>query len=161
MSTTIYDGSKNSRFNPLAGVFTFALGTGLLGWYLTGIGGAVAADIRNFPASFQSLPMLTVAFALLKLVAYLSFGTLFALMVYVPLRNLWFRRVVSGELESVPTRIAKKRSVVLSIKVGQRIIRVIDRADLSSNLNERAAVGDQLRFTIGAFNRVLKVEKLS
>lgn len=100
-----------------------------------GIRGAAVGDIRDFPASFRSLPTLTIACAMLKLAAYFLFGVLFALMVYVPWRNLWLKRVVSRELKSVSTKVVKKK-VMLSIQLAERIVNVPNLGGLESALNE-------------------------
>jgi len=160
MAVTIYDVSEQPRFRPSAGILTFALGLGMLIWYGWHIRGAVASDIRNFPASYRSFPLVTIAFAVFKMVAYVSFGVLFALMVYVPVRNLWLGRVVTGVPHSVSS-VTKGRRVLLSIQVNGGIITLRGAGGLEPLLQDSVTCGDRLRLTIGAFDSLLKIEKLT
>jgi hypothetical protein len=95
--TTLYDASSDSHFNPFAGILTPSLGIALSVWYVHGIVGAVQGDIHTFTAAFHESPILT---SILKPVAYILFGGLFILRTYVPMRNLFFKSVVSGNLVS-------------------------------------------------------------
>jgi hypothetical protein len=158
--TTLYDASSDSHFNPFAGILTLSLGIALLVWYLWGIVGAVQGDIHAFTAAFHESRMLTSIFLVLKPVAYLLFGGLFMLMIYVPMRNLFFKRVVSGNLRSMSAQTKKKNKRVLSVEIGLCTLVLPDRGDLSEILCDDQLLGQELRFTLGAFNRVYKLEKL-
>jgi hypothetical protein len=160
MPTRIYDAISNTKFHPFAGLFTLGLGLALSTWYVSGIAGAVKGDFHGFPTSFHTAPVLSVFFAVLKLCGYVLFGGLFALMVYVPARNLFFKRSISGPLVSLSSIVREKRRSLLQIQVGQSQFRVPDPGDLEASINDNALKGQELRFKLGAFNRVLSVEKM-
>jgi hypothetical protein len=160
VSTTLYDASSDPQFNPFAGIFTLSLGIVLLAWYLRGIVGAVEGDIHNFSAAFHESPVLTLLFAVLKPIAYVLFGTLFMLMIYGPMRNLLFKRVVSGNLRSVSVNETKKSNLILSVEIGHSTLVLSNRGRLGEILCDEQLLGHELKFTLGAFNRVYKVEKL-
>ncbi|MFI5058929.1 MAG: hypothetical protein ACHQLQ_12150 [Candidatus Acidiferrales bacterium] len=159
MSTTLYDASSDRQFNPFAGVFTLTLGIALLAWYLHGIVEAVEGDIHNFPAAFHESPVLTLIFVVLKPIGYVSFGALFILMIYGPMRNLFLKRVVSGKLRSMSVEAKGKGKLLLSVEIGAHHLVLPDRGGLGDVICDEALLGQELRFTLGAFNRVHKVEK--
>jgi hypothetical protein len=158
--TTLYDASSDSHFNPFAGMLTLSLGIALSVWYVHGIVGAVAGDIHTFTAAFHESPILTSIFLVLKPVAYVLFGGLFILMIYVPVRNLFFKRVVSGNLQSISAQTKKKNKRVLLVEIGPCMLVLQDRGDVSEILCDDQLVGQELRVTLGAFNRVYRLEKL-
>jgi hypothetical protein len=160
MPTRIYDASSDIKLHPFAGVFTLGLGLALSTWYVSGIAGAVRRDLHDFPASFHTAPVLTVFFAVLKLCGYVVFGGLFALMVYVPARDLFFKRAISCPLVSLSSIVREKRRSLLQIQLGQFQFRVPDPGDLEASINDSALKGQELQFILGAFNRVLSVEKM-
>jgi hypothetical protein len=158
-TTTIYDAGRSLRFNPVALLFSLVMGLLLSIWYLRGIADAIKADIRYFPAAYHSSPVLAVTFAVLKLVAYPSIAALFAMMMYAPVRSLWLTRIVDGPLENVSVSSVRNRTL-LSLQVGGRTITLHDAGDLKAELDRHTMLGDQLRFTVGAFGCAAKVEKL-
>ena len=158
--TTLYDGSSDSQFNPSTGIFTLALGIAISVWYLRGIVGAIKGDTHNFIAAFHESPILTLIFLVLKPVAYVLFGALFLLMIYGPMRNLFFKRVVSGNLRSVSMQEKKKNKLALSVEIGPCTLALADRRGLTEILCDDQLLGQELRLTLGAFNRVYKLEKI-
>lgn len=141
-------------------LFNLVIGLLLSIWYLQGIADAVRADIRYFPAAYHSSPVLAVTFAVLKLVAYPSFGVLFATMIYAPIRSLWINRIVDGPLEKVSASSARNKTL-LSLPVGGRTLTLHDAGALKAELDGHIVLGDELRFTVGAFGCAAKVEKLA
>jgi len=158
-TTTIYDAGRSLQFNPVGGLYVFVMGLLLSIWYLRGIGDAIKADIHYFPAAYHSSPFLTVTFAVLKLVAYPSFALLFAIMIYAPVRNLLLPRVVDGPLEKVSARSARNE-VLLFLQVGGQAVTLHQAGELKAELDRCTVLGDELRFTIGAFGCAAKVERL-
>jgi hypothetical protein len=159
-TTTIYDARRSLRFNPVGLLFNLGMGLLLSIWYLQGIADAIRADIRYFPAAYHSSPVLAVTFALLKLVAYPSFGVMFATMIYASVRSLWINRIVDGALEKVSASSAGNK-ILLSLQVGGRTLTLHDAGDLKAELDRNTVLGDELRFTVGAFGCAAKVEKLA
>lgn len=158
-TTTIYDARRSLRFNPIAQLFNLVLGLLLSIWYVRGIADAIRADIRYFPAAYHSSPVLTVTFAVLKLVAYPSSAALFAIMIYASVRNLWLKRIVDGPLGKVSASSVRNRTL-LSLQVGGRTMILRDSGELKAELDRHTVLGDELRFTLGAFGGATKVEKL-
>ena len=149
----------NNRFHPAGGVFTLCLGLVLSGWYVTEITSAIKQDVQNFLPAFQESPRLTVFFTVFKVCAYVIFPCLFALMVYVPTRNLFFKRAVSGRL-ALSAIVNEKGKAFLSIQLEHNQLLVRDPGDLGAVIRGHVPEGQELRFKLGAFNRVLSVEKL-
>jgi hypothetical protein len=81
-------------------------------------------------------------------------------MIYVPVRNLFLKRVVSGRLRAVSAKVTEKGRPLLSIQLDQHRIVVPEPGDLESALNQDAVREQEIRITLGAFNRVLRVEKI-
>jgi hypothetical protein len=104
--------------------------------------------------------VLAVTFAVLKLVAYPSFGVLFATMIYASVRSLWVNRIVDGPLEKISASSARNKTL-LSLQVGGRTLTLHDAGDLKAELDRHTLLGDELRFTVGAFGCAAKVEKLA
>jgi len=159
-TTVIYDARRSLRFNPVALLFSLVLGLLLSTWYLRGIADAIRADVRYFPAAYQSSPVLAVTFGVLKLVAYPLFGLLFAAMIYAPVRNLWLNRIVDGPLEKVSASSAGNE-IRLSLQVGGRTLTLRDAFGLKAELDRHVVLGDEIRFTVGAFGCPAKVEMLA
>jgi len=159
ITTTIYDARRSLQFNPVGGILSLVMGLLLSIWYLRGIGDAIKADIHYFPAAYHSSPFLTITFAVLKLFAYPSFGGLFAIMIYAPVRNLLLPHVVDGPLEKVSASSARNE-VLLSLQVGGQAVTLHRAGELKAELDRCTVLGDELRFTIGAFGCAAKVEKL-
>jgi hypothetical protein len=160
MTTCIYNVRLEIRFHPSADIFTLAVGLGFSAWYVNGIGAAITHDIRTFPEAFRESPVLTIIFAVFKLCGYVLFPCLFAVMVYGPIRNLFFKREISGRLVSLSANATKKRRS-LSIELEHNQFVVPDPGGLEAAINDGAIKGDELRFVIGAFSRVLSVEKVT
>jgi hypothetical protein len=158
MTQRIYDCKADIRLNPFAGAFSFAIGVVLLLWYLRRVYGAIASDIQSFPAAFRSDAALAALFAALKLLAYILFPILFAAMIYVPVRNLMLRRVVSGRLGDVSVLVVVRGKTKLSVKLDDRMIIVANEEGLEASLE--GLRGIEIRFTLGAFDRVLMIERL-
>jgi hypothetical protein len=159
-TTTIYDASRSLRFNPVALLFTLVMGLLLSIWYPQGIADAIRADIRYFAAAYHSSPVMAVTFAVIKLIAYPSFGVLFATMIYASVRSLWINRIVDGPLEKVSASSARNKTL-LSLRVGGRTLTLHDAGDLKAELDRHTVLGDELRFTVGAFGCAAKVEKFA
>lgn len=160
MNTTIYDANEARPARRSSGLLTLALGIGLSAWYVVNIGKTVRGDIQTFPSSFKSLPFLTTVFAAFKVVAYIAFGMLFLAMIYVPLRNLWPTKSWTGRFQVVEERSGRFRGRHISIRLGDKTFRLKNADGLKSVLDEKISPGDLARFTIGAFGRVERVEKL-
>ena len=160
MPQRIYDASSDIRLQRGAGIITLGLGVALSGWYLSRITDAIRVDIHNFPAAFQSSPGLTIFFAMFKLCSYVLFGWLFAMMVYVPTRNLFFTRVISGRLVSLSSKLTERGKPLLSVQLERSQLLVPGAGGLEAAINDDALKGQELLFRVGAFRRVLSVDKL-
>jgi len=161
LPTIIYDAASDVRFQPLPGLFTLLLGLALSVWYVRDIGITISGDVRTFPAAFVEAPVATIVFSVVKMCAYIFFPILFALMVYMPVRNLFFRRVVTGSLFDVQTIDVGGRKRKLLLGVGRHKLVVSDQGDLEAVISRARSLKQELRFTLGAFNRVLRVETIA
>jgi len=161
VSLTIYEANEAGPVRRFSGLLTLALGVVLSAWYARDIGKTVRGDIETFLPSFKTLPILTVVFAVFKFVAYIAFGALFVIMIYVPLRNLLLNRLLIGRIDSVEQNNERGHRTYVSVKLNGRIFRFRDPGGLKSALDEKTSPGDSVRFVLGAFGRVEKVEKLS
>jgi hypothetical protein len=160
MSLSVYDANSDPRFRTSFGIVTLTLGVCLLFWYWRGIREAVAGDLRTFPAAFRSSPTLSITFAVHELIGYVFIAYVVGLMIYAPIRNLWLSRVLSGKLKSVSASVTEQKRVVLSIQLDREQITLPDFGSLEVALNQKAAIDDELRLTIGALIWVRKVEKI-
>ena len=157
----IYDITMDRQVHPGMGLVMFGTGVFLAIRYLLSIKSTILADIANFPDSFHSDAALTIAFAALKLVAYVAAGILAGVMVYWPVRDLWLRRVVFGKLNSVALiENGKTKSKVL-IKLGGQSLRISNADVLSTVLTQESLIQRELCVTIGAFDRVLAVDVIN
>lgn len=161
MKSTIYDANAARPSRRFSVLLTLALGIGLSAWYFRDIGKTVIGDTHTFSSSFRTLPILTLVLALFKLLAYLVFGALFAIMIYVPVRNLWFNKCLTGRIESVEESSKPGNGTYVLVKLDGQIFTFRDPGGLKDSLRERTSLGDSVRFTIGAFGRVERVEKLN
>ena len=157
MSTTIYDENEARPARRFSGLLTLAVGIGLSAWYVRDMGRTISGDIQAFSLSFRALPLLTVVFAVFRLAAYLLSGALFAVMIYVPLRNLWLTKFLTGRIGSVER---SEKPSYISVKLDDRVFRFRDPGGLKPALDEKTSSGDSVRLTVGAFGRVSRVEKL-
>ena len=80
---------------------------------------------------------------------------------YVPVRNLFCPRIIEGTLETVSAAFTDKGKPVLSIKLNQLEFLVPNLGDLDKVVTNPDLQWQKLRFSLRAFNRVLRVDKLS
>ncbi len=160
MPTTIYDLQKQPPFHPAGGLFVLGWGVALSVFFLKGIGPTIRDDIQYFPAAFRESPIITIIATIFKLVGYPLFAFMCALLVYVPIRNIFLKQFVSGRLLSMFPSFNKRGRPILTIRLDQHELVVRDRDTLQDAISSSAVAGDQLQFTMGAFNRVLRVDKL-
>jgi hypothetical protein len=161
VNSTIYDANEGRPDRRFTGLFTLAFGIGLSAWYVRGIPHAIIHAIQTFPPSFKAMPILTVGLAVFMFVAYIAFGALLAMMIYIPACNLWFNKFVTGHIESTEVSIKPDNKAYVSIKLDGQVFTFKDRAGLKWSLREKVSPGDSVRFTIGAFGRVERVDKLN
>jgi hypothetical protein len=183
-STKVYGVEIDRRVPPYVSLLGLVAGAAFLGWYGAEVRSAVASDVRNFPASFHSDPALTVVFTILKTWGYLWFPYIAATWVYVPVRDFLAKRVSSGrlvEVVNVPVgqgvpwwahvpllgwflswgMPVSGRSPMKQIRLGERVFRVPDAPALSQVLSREDVIGNEVVFSLGAFNRVLSIELVS
>ncbi len=160
MSRLVYDSTSDIRFHPVAGGFTLLLGLGLGAWYVRDITTVIAGDAKNFHAAFVESPIPTLLFVVFKICAYVFFAALFGLMIYVPARNLFLRRVVSGHLvEVLPKDGADSNKLVLNFS--SSVLSVPRSVDLEAALAKVLPQNLEVKVTLGAFNRVIRVEQVT
>jgi hypothetical protein len=161
MSSCLYDWRKDrGRLHPYAGFLFLGLGLFLLAKFLNEFRADVRRDIRNFQPVWQSSPILALFLAIIVLCAYIFGSCLIGLMIYIPCRNFFFPRVVEGKFEAITTIFNSKGKSQLLIKMEDTSFRVPDLVDLKLIIGGSGLEGQKLRFTLGAFNRVLKIDKL-
>jgi hypothetical protein len=181
--TEIYSLEMDRRVSPYAGVLGLIFGAAFLGWYGVEVQSSVASDIRNFPSSFHSDPVLTIIFSLLKVWGYLWFPYLAATWVYAPVRDIAAKRVRRGKLLEVVSVPAGEgatwwasipllgwflswgmpvpgRSAMKVIRLGEQKFRVPNAPALDNVLMREDLIGKEVHFSLGAFNRVLSIELL-
>ena len=177
----VYSREMDRSLPPYMSLVGLVAGGVFLVWYGLEIRSAITSDLHNLSASFRSSPVLTVAFATLKLFGYVWFPYIAATWVYVPLRNYLGKRVYGGRLLEVVNitsqgcRIWWTRVPLLSwflswgmpvpgmsptkrIHLGERVFCIPDAPSLSQVLSNQNVVGHETRFSFGAFNRVLSIE---
>ncbi len=159
-STCIYDIQEGARFHPVGAFITLAIGLVLSVYFLKGITPAIQSDIRNFPAAFQESPTIAIIATVFKLFAYTFFAFMGALLTYVPTRNVFVKRTVSGQLLNLSPGLNHKGKPVLTIQFDDRELLVPDSDELQGSISSGAQAGDDLQLTIGAFGRVLRVDKI-
>jgi hypothetical protein len=157
---TIFDANEAHPARRFSGLLTLLMGIALSTWYVRDIGKTVRGDLQTFPLSFRVLPILTIVFAVFKLVAYIAFGALFAIMIYVPLCNLWLTKSLTGRIESIEQGDQSNHQSYILVRLDGRVCRFRDSNGLKSALEENTSRGNSVRFVIGAFGRVERVEKL-
>ena len=137
------------------------LGLALLAKFLNELAGDIERDVRNFPPVWRSSPTLAILLALFVLCAYVFGVWLIGFMIYVPVRNLFCPRIIEGTLKTVSATFTDKGKPVLSIKLNQHEFLVPNLGDLDKVVTNPDLQWQKLRFSLGAFNRVLRVDKLS
>jgi hypothetical protein len=161
LSTCIYDWRNDRRrAHPYTWFLILILGIIFLVEFFGGIGETVQKDIHNFPPLWHSTPLLALVLAALKLSAYLLGISIIALMIFVPCRNFFFPRIILGQMETTTTVFDDKGKSRLLVKMEHRDFHVSNLVDVKSIVENSALEGQNLRFTLGAFNRVLKIDKL-
>jgi hypothetical protein len=155
-------------------IILLVLGTLLAIRYALGVGREIAHNLVTFPASYRSFPVLTLLLSLLALCAYVLFPCVALVMIYIPVRNLFLNRVITGKLLS-EIQWHTDDEAIMEIRIGTTKLHVHDRGriqfqrqhlqvrdldNLGSILGDESLVGCELRLRVGAFNRVLSVERM-
>lgn len=161
MSNSLYDWRNDrGRLHPYAGFLFLGLGLFLLVKFLNELGTDVQNDVSNFQSMWKSSPILALSLALVVLCAYVFGICLIGLMIYIPCRNFFFPRVVQGQFQTILTIIDDKGKSKLLIKMEHRDFQVSNIRNLPSIMLSGSLEGQNLRFTLGAFSRVIKIDKL-
>jgi len=182
-STRIYSIQVERRASRYASVLGLLFGAVFLGWYALNVPSAIANDIRNFPASFRSEPVLTIAFAVLKFLGYILFPYVAGMWVYVPIKDFVGPRARKGKLAEVASlpvgtggtwwasfpllgwllawgMPVPVRPAMTRIRVGEWEFNVPDAPELGQVLRREELLGQEVVFTLGALNRVLSIERI-
>jgi len=162
METCIYDWRKSrSRAHPYAWLVMLGLAIVFLAEFFSGISRTIEGDIHNFPPLWNSSPVLAILLASVKLFVYVFGGCLVSLMIFIPVSHFFCPRVIRGRFESVSTTVTDKGKSLLSIQMSDYQFHTSDFGDLETLILDPALRGQELRFTLGAFNRILRIERLS
>ncbi|HET6840109.1 MAG TPA: hypothetical protein VFK06_00220 [Candidatus Angelobacter sp.] len=156
----IYDASAAERRSHTgSGIVVFAIGSVVLFYYVMGIKDGIAADVRNFPAAFDSDPTLTIIFILLKICAYIIVPIFCGIAIYCPIRDIFAPRVVSGRFNGMTTISGRGGKTSLVVSLGSHKVKVRDSALLRSVLIQDSLLHQELSIVVGSFGRVLTVKE--